>query len=339
MVETGGRPLSVTVLICTFNRAALLARTLEYLARMAEPPGGWEALIVDNNSTDRTAETVAEASRSFPVALRYLQEPRQGKSFALNRGLSAITSGIVAFTDDDVEMSSEWLTQAAAPLLSDPSLDYTGGPVRAIWGAPRPRWLPAENCNLWGTIAVLDYGPAPFVFEDQGRVPIGANMAVRRASIVRAGLFNVTLGRAGRSLVGQEQAEFFCRTRQLGMRGLYVPAMALHHNVPASRLTRRYFRRWWYSKGISRARLHELHPQAEPGLDMRHVSRIAGVPRFALGELRRSSATWCGSVLLGDAIETAEREMMVAYSAGYALESWRLAHRSRDRQPDAVVFD
>jgi glucosyl-dolichyl phosphate glucuronosyltransferase len=317
------RPLCATVLICTFNRSDMLRATLESLARMDDLPGGWDVLVVDNNSTDRTEEVVAKLAQSYPVGLRYLRELRQGKSYALNVGIIATTSRILAFTDDDVVVTRRWLIEAVRPLLTDPSLDYTGGPVRPIWEDAPPRWLPAENGNLWGTIAVLDYGAAPFIFEDRRRIPIGANMAVRRSAFDKIGGFNAALGRKGKSLLGQEQAEFFYRTRAQGLRGMYVPEMELHHHVPKARLTRRYFRRWWFWKGISRARLHRLHPETELGLDLRRVPRIQGVPRFALGEVLEHVGGLSRSVLQRDPVRITEEEMRLMYSVGYVVESWR----------------
>jgi glycosyltransferase involved in cell wall biosynthesis len=308
----------------------MLAETLHSLAAMDEVDGGWEVLVVDNNSSDHTARTIAGMAPSFPVRLRYLHEPRQGKSHALNTGIAATASEIIAFTDDDVVVSRQWLTSAVAPLVAHSDVGYTGGPVRAIWGGQPPSWLPKENSNLWGTIAVLDYGNEPFVYEDRRRIPIGANMAVRRSVFERAGTFNPGLGRRGRSLLGQEQAEFFYRTRREGIRGLYVPEMELHHHVPGRRLTRRYFRAWWFWKGVSRARLHGIHPETELGIDLRDVPRIGGVPRFALGEIVQHARGICARAIRRDGPGLAEEEMMLAYSLGYAVESWRAEARPRD---------
>ncbi len=315
---------AATVLICTFNRSALLRQTLDSLARMALTGWPWDVLVVDNNSTDETGAVVAALAGAFPVPLRYRHESRQGKSHALNSGIAAIASPVVAFTDDDVVVGRHWLAEAVEPLRSRADIDYTGGPVAAIWGAPRPRWLPAENSNLWGTIATLDYGDAPFVFEDRGRIPIGVNMAVRRAVFDRVGGFEPTLGRSGRSLLGQEQAEFFHRTRRAGVRGLYVPAMDLEHHVPAARLTRGYFRRWWYWKGIARARLHRLHPETDQGLDLRRVPRVSGVPRFAFGEVIAHARGLVAAALRRNAEKAAEEEMLLAYAVGYIIESRRV---------------
>ncbi len=237
---------------------------------------------------------------TYPVPLHYLYEARQGKSYALNSGLRATRSRFVLFTDDDVRVEPGWIDAAIAPMLADDAVDYTGGPVYPIWEAPAPSWLRRDRGDLWGAIAILDYGPLSFVFEDQGRIPIGANMAVRRTMLDAVGGFDPELGRRGTSLLGQEQAEFFCRARSAGARGTYVPDMSVQHHVPAQRLTRRYFRRWWLWKGISRARLHRAHPLSEGSVTPQEIKRVAGVPVFAVAEMVRHAIRWLGSLLRGD---------------------------------------
>ena len=313
--------VDATVLICTYNRAADLARTLDSLARLRARLT-WEVLVVDNNSSDETPAIVRRALPRFPVPLRYLFEERQGKSHALNTGINASRARVIVFTDDDVEVPEGWLEAAVRPLLERADVDYTGGPVRPGWAVPRPPWLD-ETGNLGGTIAVKDHGNAPFVFEDERKTPLGVNMAVRRALIERIGGFRPDLGRAGRALLGQEQAEFFYRSRRAGARGLYVPGMWLTHHVPAARLTRDYFRRWWFWKGISHARVHGIHGSTELGMDLSRVPRVAGVPRYMFRTALADAIGWCRGLLTARPARRAEHAMMLAYFAGYLRESLR----------------
>ncbi len=314
-------PQPATVLICTFNRASLLKATLESL-RGTRTDRSWDLLVVDNNSSDETRQVVTAFAFTMPVPVRYVFEPLQGKSRALNRGLALARGEIVVFTDDDVEVEAEWLDAACEPLEQDASIDYTGGPVRPIWGIEPPSWIDRERSDLWGTLAILDYGPDAFVFEDRCRVPLGVNLAVRRALIDRIGGFHPDLGRRGRSLLGQEQAEFLARAHALGIRGRYVPAMAVRHHVPASRLTRRYFRRWWFWKGVSRARVEAIHQRTELGLDLRTVPRVAGVPRYVWGGIPRALLRWAAASLRGDRRGAMRFLMLVTYLTGYIRGCW-----------------
>jgi len=316
MLTVARRP-DVTVLIATYNRADLLARTLDSLAasRMDRP---WDVLVVDNNSADHTPDVVAARQPAYPVPLRYLFEPRQGKSVALNTALAAVSAPLIAFTDDDVDVPPGWLQALAEPLFARKDVDYTGGPVCPMWEGPKPAWLD-ETGNLGGTIAVKDHGDEPFIFEDRARTPLGVNMCVKRSLLDRVGGFNAGLGRRGASLLGQEQAEFFCRSRASGARGLYVPEARLSHFVPAARLTRRYFRRWWYWKGVSQARLHRLHPVTELGVDLRRTPHLLNVPKFLYGNAVRNLLGWIRALAARDRRSLADREMSLVYFLGY----WR----------------
>lgn len=313
----------VTVLVCTFNRSADLAATLDSLRHLElDPPLTWEAIVVDNNSTDRTRDVVAGRAADFPVSLQYVFEPVQGKSNALNTGIRAARGRCIAFTDDDVRVPSDWLMRSIAPLLERADLAYTGGRVRPIWDGRKPAWLD-ERGRMGGTIAVKDHGPDSFIFEERKKTPLGVNMTVRRALLEQIGGFHPDLGRIGRSLLGQEQADFFYRSRRAGARGLYVPDASLDHVVPASRLNKQYFRRWWYWKGRSHARLHALHGATELGLDLSAAPRTWGVPRYMIRMFARHLAGWLAAIIRGRRRERAEHFCMMAYVIGYARESRR----------------
>jgi glucosyl-dolichyl phosphate glucuronosyltransferase len=308
--------LSATVLICTYNRAELLRETLATLRRVRSRRR-WDILVVDNNSTDHTRQVVEQRTEDMPAPLHYIFEPRQGKSYALNNGISLSQGEIIVFTDDDVRVGPGWLDAACEALDADPSIEYTGGPVRPLWGAPPPQWIDRDRGDLWGTLAILDYGHEPFIFEDRKRVPLGVNMAVRRTMIERIGGFHPDLGRRGRSLLGQEQAEFFSRGRLAGAQGLYIPAMEVHHYVPESRLTKQYFRRWWFWKGVARAKVDAMHGRTELGLDLSTVPHIARVPRFIWGLAPRAAGHWLRARLAGDLRTATRHEMELAYVLGY----------------------
>jgi glycosyltransferase involved in cell wall biosynthesis len=319
--------VDATILICTYNRADYLERTLDSLAGTSARGFSWDVLVVDNNSSDETRAVVERRIGRFPVRLRYFFESRQGKSNALNTGMAAARAAIIVFTDDDVVVSPRWLDAAVRPLLEQPEIDYTGGPVRPIWTVPRPHWLD-ERGNLGGAIAVKDHGRERFIFEERSMTPLGVNMAVRRRLVERIGGFRPDLGRNGTSLLGQEQAEFFYRSREVRARGLYVPEMVLDHVVAASRLTRSYFRRWWYWKGVSHARVHHIHRRTELGIGLESAPRLFGIPRFILGNAMRHLKGWLAAWIEQDPVRRTEHWLAVVYCVGYVRE--RLATRWRE---------
>jgi len=99
----------VSVVISTYNRCARLRHALESLLSQESDGVAWEAVVVDNNSTDDTRGVVESFGDRFGGRLRYVFEPRQGLSFGRNAGIGRAVAPLVAFTDDDVQPAADWL--------------------------------------------------------------------------------------------------------------------------------------------------------------------------------------------------------------------------------------
>jgi glucosyl-dolichyl phosphate glucuronosyltransferase len=315
--------MTYSVVIATCNRAADLRDTLASLAGL-RPAGPWEAIVVDNNSTDGTRQVVEAAATGFPVPLRYLFEREQGRSPALNAGIRAAQGDIIVTTDDDVRVEADWLDRAAEG-LERLGCDYVGGRVLPIWGGPRPAWLPNRGGKHWAVIALLDYGRQPIEFG--ARVPLGVNMAFRRSAFERAGLLDPQTGRKAGTLLGQEVREWCIRARAAGLRGFYVPEMVVQHIIPASRLNKAYFRRWFYWRGISRAKLYEkagldMEAPERTTIDFRTVPHVFGVPRYLYRKALSSVVTWITAALRGDAVTAFDHELWVWFFAGIVRQRW-----------------
>lgn len=317
--------MKYSVVIATYNRATDLRETLRSLAGL-RPDGPWEVIVVDNNSPDDTRQVVEEAARTFPVECQYLFERRQGRSPALNAGIRAARGTIVATTDDDVRVPPDWLTQAAAA-LEQLRCEYVGGRVLPIWGASPPSWVPRHTGGrMWAVIALLDYGRDPIEFGT--RVPLGVNMAFRRDAFARAGLFDPDTGRRAGTLLGQEVREWCIRARRAGLRGFYVPGMVVQHIIPAERLRKAYFRRWFYWRGISRALLYQrsgldMEAPEQTTLDFSTVPHIAGVPRYLYRKALAHAASWAHATLKRDARAAFEHETWLCFFAGILRQRWK----------------
>jgi glycosyltransferase involved in cell wall biosynthesis len=316
--------LKYSIVIATYNRAADLRETLASLAAL-RPDGPWEAIVVDNNSPDETRAVVEAAARSFPVDLRYLFEREQGRSPALNAGIRIARGAIIATTDDDVRVPVDWLNRASEG-LERMKCDYVGGRVLPIWGAPRPEWIPDHGGKQWAVIALLDYGPEPMAFG--ARVPLGVNMAFRREALDRAGLFDPNTGRRAGTLLGQEVREWCIRARKAGVHGFYIPEFVLEHIIPADRLCKRYFRRWFFWRGISRARLYEqagldMEAPEQTVLDFSKVPHIAGVPRYLYRRAGSHLFGWLLSAMRRNRVAAFDHEVWLWFFAGILKQRWQ----------------
>jgi glycosyltransferase involved in cell wall biosynthesis len=317
--------MQFSVVIPTYNRAGELQQTLSSLARINHP-GSWEVIVVDNNSQDSTPRVVTEAAAKFPVELRYLLEPEVGRSAALNAGIKAAAGEIIANTDDDVRFESDWLQQTAKALASE-RCDFVGGKVLPIWGGPKPDWLSDKGGRHWAVIALLDFGPEPVEFGKR-YAPLGVNLAFKREAFDRAGLWNTGLGRKAGTLLGQEVREWMLRARDAGLRGMYAPHMVVHHVIPADRLQKRYFRKWSYWHGVSRAMFYQQHPidmQApeETTLDFSKVRLIFGVPRYMYRSFLQSAIAMAEERFKGDQVASFEHELELWFFLGVLRQRWK----------------
>jgi glycosyltransferase involved in cell wall biosynthesis len=328
--------MKYSIVIATYKRAADLRDTLRSLAQL-QPDGPWEVIVVDNNSPDDTRTVVEEAARTFPVELRYLFEKQQGRSPALNAGIRASRGTIVVTTDDDVRVPADWLNRASEG-LTRLQCDYVGGRVLPIWGGPRPAWLPNHGGKQWAVIALLDYGSEPIEFGT--RVPLGVNMAFTRDAFARAGLLDPDTGRRAGTLLGQEVREWCIRARKAGVRGFYVPEMVVEHIIPADRLTKTYFRRWFYWRGISRARLYErsgldMEAPEQTVLDFSKVPHVLGTPRYLFGKAGRALGRWLSATLRGNRVTAFEQELWICFFAGIVQQRWQDRHTGKTIAPAA----
>jgi glycosyltransferase involved in cell wall biosynthesis len=315
----------ITVVVVTHNRAAILRQTLECLAALSYP-ARWQVLVVDNGCTDDTPNVVRAAQRHFPVPLHSICEPQLGKYRALNRAIAAVDTTFIAATDDDAQPEREWLCRAMDG-FEQFRCDFVGGPVHPRWAGTPPSWLDPVAATTGKVLGLQNHGPAPREYGRDGLSwPLGVNVAYRRDACLRVGPFDARLGRVAGTLRNQSQREWHLRARDAGVKGMYLPAMVVHHQVSADRLTRAYFHRWFYWHGISRAllcRTHHLH-LLEPEGTATHTGEreLARVPLSLWRDAGRAflSAGWRWVTARPD--EALEYELRVAFWAGVLRERW-----------------
>jgi glycosyltransferase involved in cell wall biosynthesis len=157
--------MNVTVILCTYNRCQSLAKALESVLASDVPESvSWEVAVVDNNSRDETRAVAEEFISRYPGRVRYIFEPRQGKSYALNNGIRESKASVLAFMDDDVTVDPHWLKNLTQPLLGN---DCAGTAGRILLGefAP-PSWLAISGPHdLGGSLVQFDLGDEQTVLD------------------------------------------------------------------------------------------------------------------------------------------------------------------------------
>jgi glucosyl-dolichyl phosphate glucuronosyltransferase len=278
----------ISVIICTYNRCQSLAGTLGSLARMSVPPDlTWELIVIDNNSRDKTSETVNSfLSPGTALPLSYFFEASPGLSHARNRGIRESQGPILAFLDDDVLVSPNWLGEVNKAFEQyDPVC--IGGRVLLHESNPRPTWW---DKRYDGAAGQFDRGTSVIVGEerDERLIGIGANMIFKRTAFDRYGLFRTDLGRKGNQLTMGEETDMVQRLRRQKERIIYYPDAVVYHCPPAERFSKHYLRQHFYHLG----QWFFVRDLGDPNMG----PRIFSVPRWAYRSV--VSKLW-KTVLLG----------------------------------------
>ncbi len=246
--------VDISVIICTYNRAESLRRTLQTCCDLVITAGvTWELLVVDNNSTDATKQVCNEFTGKLP--LRYLFESRQGKSFALNQGVVVATGDLLSFTDDDVDLAPNYLDELWQAAIKYPAVSVFGGKILPRWENPPPRWM-SDNAKLLlsGVTVHFDRGDVEHVLADGKSVFYGANMAIRKIIFEKGFRYREDLGLDGSRRIGAEDVEFMRAILTAGYKALYMPKAIVHHRNSRKRMAERYVREWFIGYGMSEVR-------------------------------------------------------------------------------------
>lgn len=299
----------LTVVVPTYDRAALLARALDRLTHQTAAASTFDILVVDNNSSDSTRSVVER----FAPRVRYVFEPRQGLSHARNTGIEAARgSAIVAFTDDDVEVAPDWVEALTKAFAEHPDADGIGGRVLPRWTAAPPAWLTRDH---WAPLGLQDHGGAARVFDAADpRCLIGANVAFRASVFERVGLFAPEVQRVGDGVGSTEDHEFLRRLYAAGARAVYVPDVVVTADVPPERMSVAYHRRW--HRGHGRFQAVMRLPEIERSPRGRFLDVPAHLYRSALADL----VSWLRLRLSGNAVDAFARETRLWFFSGFLTE-------------------
>lgn len=246
-------PLVIGVVICTRNRAESLAGALDsYRTLWADP--AWTMVVVDDGSTDGTAEVIAALGAAQPGRVTSRRTAGVGLGAARNVGWRASDEPVVLFTDDDCHPAPDLFAELRR-YLRHSGHDFVGG-----------RLTPFEPADA--AVAVVTR-TEPLVLDHPQFVPAGllpgANLAVRRAALEAVGGFDPAFG-AGTPFPA-EDVDLVARLLAHGCRGGYHPALVIRHrhgrhDVEAQRALRRDYdigRGAYFAKCLSDPRLRSAY--------------------------------------------------------------------------------
>jgi glycosyltransferase involved in cell wall biosynthesis len=200
----------ISVVVATHDRRDRLRRLLDALEAQTLPRERFEVIVVDDGSSDGTADVLAAAEAAGTLPLRWeRQAPAAGPAVARNRGWRAATAPVVAFTDDDCAPTPVWLEALLA--------EIGGDALAVVQGATLPD--PAEHEHLGPfakTVRITEGTPH---FET-------CNIAYPRALLEAVGGFD-----EGYPAPAGEDSDLGWRVVEAGGRQRFAPAAIVHHAV------------------------------------------------------------------------------------------------------------
>jgi glycosyltransferase involved in cell wall biosynthesis len=292
----------VSVIICTRDRAASLARTLDSLV-IASPhvKKRWELLVVDNGSSDGTADVIASFADRLPI--RRVWQPVAGLSNARNAGVVEAKGDYILWTDDDVIVDERWLEAWFRAFRKHPDDAVFGGRAVPLYEEPPVPWFKANERYLTALLALRNRPDWKVISIDQ--LPWGLNYGIR-ADVQRTHLYDPALGVApGRRRGGEEEA-VLRSVLSNGETGHWVWDASVSHVIPIERQSASYILSYYRAAGF------DVPIMGQPS-GMRH--QIGGA-WYALKQLTKSLALY---LLHGRERERAVRWLVLAALAQGSL--------------------
>ena len=251
------RMSSLTILMPTFNRCAVLRDTLEAMCGIDRKGIDCELVVIDNNSTDSTPAVVAEYQERLP--LTFLKEPRPGKNCALNKALrERPMRDIVVFSDDDVTPDRNWLREIVSSAQRWPDICVFGGRIEVKWpNDQQPEWAAADWIQAIG-YSRHDLGDNETPYDPPPR-PFGPNFWVRKQVFEKVPSFDETIGPHPTERIMGSETSFLLALEKAGFRMLYCPSVKVQHRILPKECAIAALRRRGYRFGRGQVRLRGWH--------------------------------------------------------------------------------
>lgn len=228
--------VNFTVAIPTYNGEKTLPLVLEKLRSQITPATlSWEVVVVDNNSTDSTAQIVASWQSDFPVSLRYCLEAKQGSAYARQRAVQLATGEWIGFLDDDNLPDENWVAAAYQFGIEHPKAGALGGQIHGKYEVEPPPEF--DRAKLF--LVIRKYAQTAKQFEPEKlRLPPGAGLVVRKQAWLES-----MPDRFVRAHRGGHDYEISLRLYKQGWEIWYNPEMQIEHLIPAWRMEKSYLTR------------------------------------------------------------------------------------------------
>jgi glycosyltransferase involved in cell wall biosynthesis len=289
----------VSVIVPVYNSVQFVRGCLASLNAQSLSPNDYEVVVVDDGSTDGTAETAREfAARSRGNFVVVAQPRNAGPAAARNAGLRAARADVVAFTDADCEAAADWLERGLARFDAEPE-------IAAVEGRTDPK----------GETGTLTHQ----MRNDSGGLWMTCNMLYRRSALDDVGGFDERF-----RLAFLEDSDVALGVQERGGVIAWDPNVVVRHLVLHEGRAK-------FGREARKRFYNPLLYRKHPALYARHISTVVpGLPPLHLKFMAlvllavafAASGLWGGAVLAG---------------LGALFYFRRVAHAYRARDPLSML--
>jgi len=233
----------ISVIVCTYNGEKRVLRTLDALVQQNFPKETYEIVVVDNNSSDGSAEVVQGfIGKHKTLRIKYCFESQQGQSHARNKGIQEAKGEILAFTDDDGVPDENWLKELYKIYQEEENVGCVGGKVILDLPKVLPEWYQKElgRNYLAGFDLRVDF---PLEVNHVYSFPYGVNISFLKKALLGVGLFDPTLGKVGGEALTGDETDRCLALHQKNWRIFYQPKAMVHHVINPERISKAYFKK------------------------------------------------------------------------------------------------
>jgi glycosyltransferase involved in cell wall biosynthesis len=310
----------VSIIICCFNSAGRLLPTLTHIAKQKVANSiPWEVILIDNASTDTTAETANEIWNNFNsnIPFQIINEQKQGLIYARQRGFTEAKYEFISFIDDDNWIEEKWIEKVYEIFNGDEKIGACGGSSEAVFESFIPDWFSKYEKNF----AVGRQAEESGYIENKVGFLWGAGLSFRKSLWFRLktkDFKNLTIGREGKKITAGEDTELCYAIRLLDYQLYYKEDLFLKHFISTDRLSFSYLEKMVVGFGKSNVRLNCYRVLLNP-----ESFRIKSWGYEFFAAVKSIMKQSIQLPFIFDKMKRREIRVNRAYWKGYAIQTWK----------------
>lgn len=228
---------SFSIIICCYNASKRLPTTLEYLSKLDIDGLQCELIVVDNNSSDNSAEVVNNLWHNKfnnPFELKLLKQPTPGKTNAWNLGVNNANGDYLVMCDDDNWLPKDYLKKALIVLQECPKFGMLGGRSIGVFEKDPPVWF--KNVSSYWAVG-KQYENSGEITNEHNKL-WGAGTIFSKSALNHLKSLNYTQKFSGIKAEGMaEDCEIFILLKLIGYKMYYSNDLVIRHFMPKERIS------------------------------------------------------------------------------------------------------